>query len=159
MWSEAPQNQTPVTLANTADSWALVWSYQARVPGGKTWILHLLRDMCWGVAEELHSRLLCYVCMGGQGSPEGGSLSPPGPSHPAFGHPGWEHSLTWAGPARRRAGCQAQNLPGVSHGCGASFQRPLIIQRNSLSFRLFPLPPPMHTPPHAPHADIHNTLI
>lgn len=58
---------------------------------------------------------------------------------------GWEHSLTWAGSARRQAGSRAQNLPGVSDGRSASFQRPLIIQRNSLSVCVFPLPPPMHT--------------
>ena len=56
---------------------------------------------------------------------------------------GWEHSLTWAGSARRQAGSRAQNLPGVSDGRSASFQRPLIIQRNSLSVCVFPLPPPM----------------
>lgn len=61
------------------------------------------------------------------------------------GPPGWEHSLTWAGSARRQAGCQAQNGPGASDGHGASFQRPLIIQRNSLSVCLFPVPPPMHS--------------
>ena len=58
---------------------------------------------------------------------------------------GWEHSLTWAGSARRQAGSRAQNLLGVSDGRGASFQRPLIIQRNSLSVCVFPLPPSMHT--------------
>ena len=81
-------------------------------------------------------------------------LSVPSGAHPtALGHPGWEHSLTWAGPARRWAGCQAQNLPGVSDGCGASFQRPLIIQRNSLSFPLFLLPPPKHNPHMHRHTD------
>lgn len=85
---------------------------------------------------------------GRQGSSEGGSLSPAGSSLPALGHPGWKHSLTWAGSARRRAGCQAQNLPGVSDGCGASFQRPLIIQRSSLSVHLFLLSLPIHSPPY-----------
>lgn len=61
------------------------------------------------------------------------------------GSPGWEHSLTWAGSARRQAGCQAQNGPGASDGHSASFQKPLIIQRNSLSVCLFPMPPPMHS--------------
>lgn len=109
------------------------------------------------MAEGLHSRLLYHVCMGGRGGERDtvpkGALSSLGPSIPALGHPGWEHSLTWAGPARRRAGCQAQNLPGVSDGRSASFQKPLIIQRNS---RQSICSPPMHTPPRAPHARIHT---
>lgn len=59
----------------------------------------------------------------------------------------------------------------VSDGCGASFQRPLIIRRNSLSVPLFPLPPPMHnrhmqtcrprphahTPTHTSRMQMHTT--
>lgn len=79
------------------------------------------------MAEELHhihpaAQVVPDVCARGarlegpgvgqaEGGSEGGSLSPLGPRLPALGHPGWKHSLTWAGPTRRWAGGQAQNLP------------------------------------------------
>lgn len=108
-------------------------------------VREVAEDCVWAAARVVYARPWVY---GRQSSSEGGSLSPAGPSLPALGHPGWKHSLTWAGSARRRAGCQAQNLPGVSDGCSASFQRPLIIQRSSLSVHLFLLSLPIHSAPY-----------
>lgn len=107
---------------------------------------------------EQHSALLTgwsTLCMGGKGRKdlgqaklkaalEGALCSLRDLTHQPWAT-GWEHGLTWAGSAGRQACSRAQNLPGASDGRGASFQRPLIIQRNSLSVCLFLLPPPMHT--------------
>lgn len=80
-----------------------------------------------------------------ESSSEGGSLSPPPRTQPTSpGH--WAGNIAPPGLVQQRwAECQAQNLPAASDGHGASFQSPLIIQRNSPSVRLFPSPPPMHT--------------
>lgn len=105
---------------------------------------------------EQHSALLTRwptLCLGGKGRKDLGraklkaaleralcSLRDPARQPWATG---WEHGLTWAGSACwRQAWSRARNLPGASNGRGASFQRPLIIHRNSLSVCLFPLPHP-----------------